>query len=67
MRKLIIFGVAATFALASCKKTLEDKFDQSQNNNQTVVVEKMSEIKVPVNFNDNRCPFLGIYAPCYHL
>jgi LruC domain-containing protein len=51
MRKLIIFGVAATFALASCKKTLEDKFDQSQNNNQTVVVEKMSEIKVPVNFN----------------
>jgi LruC domain-containing protein len=53
MKKLMIFGLAAAFALTSCKKSLEDKFEQTQtpSNIPTQTVQKMSDIKVPLDFN----------------
>ena len=48
MKKSLLILLAGTLSLGACKKTLEDKFEQT--NTSEVTVNKMSEIKVPANF-----------------
>lgn len=53
MKKTIILACASLLLLGSCKKTLENKFDEIQNSttNGKLAVEKMSDIRVPEGFD----------------
>ena len=48
MRKKILYLLLGFLSLGACKKSLENKFEQSTSGD--VVVSKMSEIKVPADF-----------------
>lgn len=50
MKKSSLYLLAVVLSIGACKRDLEQKFLQSQNNTQDIVVSKMSEIKVPSNF-----------------
>jgi LruC domain-containing protein len=54
MKKLSILAIAAVLTASSCKKGLENQFNESLTagkNTSTVSVKNMSEIQVPANFN----------------
>lgn len=53
MKKSIILTLSASLLLGSCKKSLENKYEDLQTLGQTefVKAEKMTDIKVPANFD----------------
>ncbi|MCF8447573.1 MAG: hypothetical protein K9H61_11300, partial [Bacteroidia bacterium] len=53
MKKISIILLGAAITMASCKKSLEDKYNSSNPSNPetSLSVEKMSDIKVPAGFN----------------